>query len=481
MNFKMVLHTIGKIVLVESALLLLPLFVSLIYGEAESIYFLYTIGAALLLGLGLTFGFKTKDKTIFVREGLITCALAWIVLSLIGTMPLYFSKAIPSFIDALFETVSGFTTTGASILTSVEGLPKGILFWRSFTHWIGGMGILVLVMAILPTETGRSMHIMRAEMPGPIVGKLVPKIKSTAKILYIIYFGITLAEVIFLVCGKLPLYDSVVLALGTAGTGGFAIYNTGLADITPYQQWVIAAFMLLFGVNFNLYYYLLIGNFKAFFKSEELRVYGIIVAITTIIIGINIYPLFANFWETTRAAFFQVASIITTTGYATQDFNQWPLLSRGVILTLMFCGGCAGSTAGGLKISRVMLLFKTIKNNWKHTLHPKSVEVVQLEGKMVDEQTVKDVLSYFTTYIICLVVVFVVLCFDTNMDIEANVSAAISCFNNIGPGLGLIGPMSNYAMFSGLSKCVLTFAMLLGRLEIYPLLLSVFPSTWTKK
>lgn len=480
MNIKMILSTVGKIVLVTAALMLLPLAVSLCYGEEEYLYFIYTILISVAIGLPLVLFCKGKNKNIFAREGFITVAFSWIVLSVLGSLPFYLSGAIPNFVDAVFETVSGFTTTGASILTNVEEIPKGLLFWRSFTHWIGGMGILVFAMAILPTETGRSIHIMRAEMPGPIVGKLVPKIGSTAKILYLIYIAMTVLEIVALLISGTSLFEAAVYSIGTAGTGGFGILSSGLATLTPVQQWIIAVFMLLFGINFNLYFYALIGNVKAALKSEELRVYLIMVAVSTIVITLNIYPLVQNVSEATRAAFFQVSSIVTTTGYATVDFNLWPGLSKGILLILMITGACAGSTAGGLKLSRAILLFKHIKNSCRHVLHPHSVEAMRFEDKKVDEQTVKAVAAYFAIYVFCILAVFILLCFD-KFSFETNVTVAISCFNNIGPAFDAAGPMASYADFSIFSKIVLSIAMLMGRLEIYPLLLTFAPSTWVRK
>ena len=480
MNIKMILSTVGKIVLVTAALMLLPLAVSLCYGEKEYLYFVYTILISVAIGLPLVLFCKGKNKNIFAREGFITVAFSWIVLSVLGSLPFYLSGAIPNFVDAVFETVSGFTTTGASILTNVEEIPKGLLFWRSFTHWIGGMGILVFAMAILPTETGRSIHIMRAEMPGPIVGKLVPKIRTTAKILYFIYMAMTALQIIILLISGLSLFEATVYSFGTAGTGGFSLLSSGLATLTPAQQWIIALFMLLFGINFNLYYYMLIGNIKAALKSEELRVYFIIAAASTVLITLNIYPLFENFASATRAAFFQVSSIMTTTGYATVDFNQWPEFSKGILLILMIIGACAGSTAGGLKVSRLILLFKFIKNSCRHVLHPHSVEAMRFEDKRVDEQTTKAVAGYFALYMFCLIAVFTLLCLD-KFNIETNASAAVACFNNIGPGFANVGPMASYAGYSQFSKIVLSIAMLMGRLEIYPLLLTFAPSTWVRK
>ena len=408
-------------------------------------------------------------------------ALAWIIMSGIGALPFVISGEIPNYIDAFFETVSGFTTTGSSIVRDVEALSHGILFWRSFTHWLGGMGVLVFVMAILPSSSDRSIHLMRAEVPGPVVGKLVPKIKETAKILYLIYMVMTFIEVIFLLCGGMPLFDSLVHSFGTAGTGGFGIKVDSIGGYSSYCQWVITIFMLLFGINFNLFYLCLIRRFKSVLKSEELWAYlGIVLAAATII-TVNIMPIYNSLSRSIRLSVFQVASIITTTGYATADFNTWPVLSKGILLILMFFGACAGSTGGGFKISRVVLLLKAVKREFHRLIHPRSRTTIKFEGKNVDEGTISGVECYLALYVICFVSIFLILCFEKNFDIETNFSAAASCFNNIGPGLGSVGPVLNFADYSAVSKIVLSIAMLLGRLELFPLIITLAPSTWTKK
>ena len=480
MNRKMVFYILGRILLVEAVLLLLPTICALIYKEKCVYAFLITIAVAILLALVLILPNRTKDRAIFAKEGFVIVALGWICLSLIGALPFTLSGEIPSFINAFFETVSGFTTTGASIVANVEAMSHGILFWRSFTHWVGGMGILVLVMAIVPTDTGRSMHLMRAEMPGPIIGKLVPRIKTTAKILYLIYIFLTLLLVVFLYIGKMPLFESFVHAFGAAGTGGFGVKADSIGGYSPYIQWVIAIFMLIFGVNFNLYYLLLTKKITSALKSEELWTYIIITLVSTGLIMFNIYSQLGSFSETLRHSAFQVSSIITTTGYATVDFNLWPSLSKIILFMLMFIGGCAGSTAGGLKVSRVILLFKTVKANLKHMLHSRSVESIRFEGKTVDKPTINNVTSYFAVYFMCLLGVIVIISFDP-FDFETHISAAVSCFNNIGPAFSVAGPASNYSAYSDISKLALSAAMLLGRLEIFPLLLLFSPASWTKK
>lgn len=481
MNRRMVIYTIGQLIGVEAAVMMLPLCVSLIYGEGSWKAFLITIGIAIVLSaLGLLLS-RPKSHVIYAKEGFATVALAWIIMSGIGAFPFVISGEIPNYIDAFFETVSGFTTTGSSIVRDVEALSHGILFWRSFTHWLGGMGVLVFVMAILPSSSDRSIHLMRAEVPGPVVGKLVPKIKETAKILYLIYMVMTFIEVIFLLCGGMPLFDSLVHSFGTAGTGGFGIKADSIGGYSSYCQWVITIFMLLFGINFNLFYLCLIRRFKSVLKSEELWAYlGFVLAAATII-TVNIMPIYNSLSQSIRLSVFQVASIITTTGYATADFNTWPVLSKGILLILMFFGACAGSTGGGFKISRVVLLLKAVKREFHRLIHPRSRTTIKFEGKNVDEGTISGVECYLALYVICFVSIFLILCFEKNFDIETNFSAAASCFNNIGPGLGSVGPVLNFADYSAVSKIVLSVAMLLGRLELFPLIITLAPSTWTKK
>ena len=430
MNRRMIFYMVGNIIKLEALMLILPLIVSVFYNEINCINaFSASIVAATVIGFLLTIIFDPKDnKVIYAREGFIIVTLAWIFLSVIGALPFVITQEIPNFFDAVFETVSGFTTTGASILSDVESMSRGLLFWRSFTHWLGGMGVLVLIMAIIPTDSGRAIHILRAEMAGPVVGKIVPKIKDTAKILYIIYLSLTILEMIFLLFGGMTLFESAVHALGTAGTGGFGIKGDSIASYNPYLQWVITVFMLIFGINFNLFYLLIIRKFKLVFTNRELWVYGGIVLGSAAVIAVSIYPLYNNISDSVRHSFFQVASIVSTTGYSSADFDLWPDLARNMIFILFFFGGCAGSTAGGLKISRIMILFKSIVKDIRRLLHPRSVASVKLEGKPL-----------------------------------------------------LVGPMAGYGGYSNFSKLILTFAMLLGRLEIYPVLLAFYPKTWTKK
>ena len=480
MNRRMILNTVGLMLKVEAALLLLPAFAALIYGESCLWSILISAAISLAAGFALTLLSRPKSQVIYAREGFITVALAWVAVSAVGALPFWISREIPSYIDAFFETVSGFTTTGASILENVEVMSKGLLFWRSFTHWVGGMGVLVFVMALVPSVTDRSIHIMRAEMPGPVVGKLMPRARDTASILYKIYVGMTLAQIILMWAGGMPLYESIVHAFGTAGTGGFGVKADSIAGYSPYLQWVITVFMLLFGINFNLYYLLLIRRFRAAAQSSECWYYLGIVGVSIALITVNILPMYENFREALRLSAFQVASIVTTTGYATADFNLWPQFSKAILLLLMIVGACAGSTGGGLKVSRAVMLFKTVGREIRHLLHPRSVNSVRFEGKQVDGATLKGVSSYFALYIICILAICLVLSLEP-FDLETNLSATLACFNNIGPGLAAVGPASNYAAYSPLSKLVLSLAMLLGRLEIYPLLLTLIPTTWIRK
>ncbi len=480
MNRKVVLNILGKIIWIEAGLLLAPFAVSLYYSNSSWLAFAVTIAIAVVCAFPLTYFCKTENKTIYAKEGFVIVSLAWIIMSVIGALPFVLSKEIPNFVDAFFETVSGFTTTGASILTDIEAMSEGILFWRSFTHWIGGMGVLVFVMALAAGLPDRSIHIMRAEMPGPIVDKLVPKAKETAKILYLIYVVMTVAEIIILVLCKMPLFDAVIHTFGTAGTGGFGIKADSIGGYSPLIQWVIAVFMFLFGINFNLYYLLLLRRIKSVVKSSELWVYAGVGVAACVAITLNIRSMCDGFSEAVRLAAFQVSSIMTTTGYATTDFNMWPGFSKTLLLVLMFMGACAGSTAGGLKVSRIMILIKGMRRELTRLLHPRSIKALKLDGKRLDEQTLASANSYLTVYTATLVCVFLLLSFD-KFDIETNFSAAVACFNNIGPGLGAVGPASSFSEYSYFSKLVLTASMLLGRLEIFPLLLCCSPATWLKK
>ena len=489
MNYRMVFSMIGRLLLLEAVLLLLPAACSVLYGESSVWALLASAGVALAVGGLLVLILRPKNKTIYAKEGFVIAALSWIFLSAVGALPFVFSGAIPNFVDAFFETVSGFTTTGASILTNLGAhgealaMSHGILFWRSFTHWVGGMGVLVLMMALVPTGSGRTIHVMRAEAPGPIVGKLVPRLRDTAKILYLIYFGLTVIQVICLLVAGMPLFDSLVHTFGTAGTGGFGIYSTSIGEYNAACQWIITVFMWLFGVNFNVYYLLLIRAFRPALSNRELWLYGGITLASVAAITANVWTQmpYTTFEETVRHSAFQVSSIMTTTGYATTDFNLWPMFSKCVLVLLMFIGACAGSTGGGLKVSRVMLVGKAVGRELKRLVHPRSVGVIRLEGKRVEESVVQSATAYIVLYFLLFGGAFLLLCLEPAFDLESNFTAVAACINNIGPGLGAVGPTGSYADYGTLSKVVLSFAMLLGRLEIYPLVLALLPGTWTKE
>ncbi len=481
MNKKMVFSTLGQLILSEAALMLFPLIVSLIYHEdAAALGFTVSIVIALLVGSALFFTCKTNNKVIFAKEGFVIVAFGWLIMSAIGAIPFVISKDIPSYVDAFFETVSGFTTTGATILIDVESISHAALFWRGLTHWLGGMGVLVFVMALLPSISDRSIHIMRAEMPGPIIGKLVPRARQTARILYIIYFVMTLAQVLLLLAGDMNLFESIVHTFGTAGTGGFGVRNDSIASYSPYIQWVITIFMFLFGINFNIYYLLLMKKFKYALKSGELWAYVGIAAVATVIICINISHLYPNIADAIRASSFQVSSIMTSTGFASASFNSWPALSKTVLLILMFIGACAGSTGGGFKVARVVMLIKTVKQELRRIIHPRSVTAVKFEGKVLDKVTVSSVSSYLAIFVVFFIAILVLISFEP-FDFEMNFSAALSCFNNNGALFSATTASPSFASYTDFSKIVLSFAMLFGRLEIYPLLIALTPSTWTKK
>ena len=479
MNYRMLRYLLGCILLIEAILMLLPLAVSLISHE-DFMPFVYTIAILLVISLPCVI-FKPKNTQIYAREGFICVGAAWILLAIFGALPFIFSGAITNPIDAFFETVSGFTTTGATILPAVEHLPRGILFWRSFTHWIGGMGVLVFMLAILPSAGGEAIHLMRAEVPGPTKGKLVPKMRQTALILYGIYIALTLLQIVLLLLCKMPLYDAVVTSFATAGTGGFSVLNNSIAGYhSPAVEWVIGIFMMLFGINFNLFFFLLIGKIKDIFKSEELRAYlGVIIASVTVIM-INTYHMFDSFGQGLRTVFFQVSSIMTTTGFCTAEFNDWPVLSKTVLVMLMMIGACAGSTGGGLKISRILILGKNIVREIKHMIRPRSVNVVRVDGEVVPDETLRSATGYLTVYIIVTIATMLIISID-GLSIETNLTAAVSCVNNIGPAMGEFGAFGNFTPYSDLSTFVLSFAMLFGRLELVPMLVLFSPYAWKKR
>ena len=480
MNKRYTFFIIGKIIKFEALMLLPPLIVSFIYRDGGHIAILITMAVSLLLGYALTLTCKTENKLIFSKEGFVITAFSWLLISAIGALPFVICGDIPSYVNAFFETVSGFTTTGASILTDVEAMRPSKLFRRSFTHWIGGMGVLVFVMAIIPSLCDRSIYIMKAEMPGPIVGKLVPKVRSTATILYLIYVGMTVIQVILLLCGGMSLFDSLIHTFGTAGTGGFGIKADSIGSYSSYLQWVITVFMILFGINFNLYYLILIKKAKVALSSGELWCYLGIVFASTAIITANVFPIYGGFLDSLKHSAFQVASIITTTGYSTTDFNLWPSFSKTVLILLMFVGGCAGSTGGGLKVSRVMILFKQMWREIIKTVHPRARKAMRHEGKVLEGSTLHGATSYFALFAASFACVFLLISLDS-FDFETNFTAVAACINNIGPGFGLVGPMGSFDCFSDLSTFVLSIAMLIGRLEIYPFLIAIMPGTWRNK
>ena len=480
MNITAILNIIGHVMKYEIILLLIPFFVALFYGQGDANAFLYTVLLMIPIAL-ILIKIKGKKNEIYAKEGFLTVGLAWIVISFFGALPFVFSGAIPSLVDAFFETSSGFTTTGASILTEIQSLPKGILFWRSFTHWVGGMGFLIFILALMPTFSGNTIHLLKAESPGPTPGKIVPKIKQTAKILYAIYFVLTLIETIFLKSAGLSWYDSIIHALGTAGTGGFSNMNASVAAFNnPAVEWIITIFMLLFGVNFVLYFQLIRGNVKAFFKSEELKWYLIAVFASIIIIAVNIIPFnHGDVTKSIRDSAFQVSSIVTTTGYATVNFNLWPTLSKVILIMLMFMGAMAGSTGGGINTIRIVIIFKAIRREIDKILHPRRVKSVKIDGNVVEEETISGVFLFIFAYIIISLIAIFIVSFD-NFDVTTTVTSVIATLSNIGPGLEMVGPAGNFSAFSDLSKLVLSFCMLAGRLEIYPMLILFSPSLWKK-
>ena len=476
----MIKYTLGRILMVEGGLLLLPLLVSLYYHEPV---FPFLLAAVLAAAFGfLISGKRAPEQTVlYARDGFAVVALSWILLSLFGALPFVVSGDIPNFVDAFFETVSGFTTTGASILTAVEPLRRGILFWRSFTHWIGGMGVLVFVMAMLPLSDGHGMHLLRAEVPGPSVGKLVSRMGDSSKILYGIYFVLTILEIIFLRLGGMPLFDSAIHAFGSAGTGGFSCRNASVgAYDNPYFDVVIGIFMLLFGVNFNLYYFLLIHRFREVWRSEELRAYLGIVTTAVVVIAIDIYHMYGGIGQALRYSFFQVSSIITTTGYGTTDFNLWPSLSKAILVVLMFIGACAGSTGGGIKVARIVILVKASIGDMRKMIHPQAISTVRFEGKPLSDKHVRSVHLFLTVYVVIFTISLLLLSLQ-GFDLITTFTAVAACINNIGPGLELVGPMGNFSGFAPWAKILLSFDMLVGRLEIFPMLLLLSPSIWRRR
>lgn len=476
MNISMVRYLLGQILKTEAVLLLFPCIVACIYGEKQGFYFVAVAALSALLGLLLA-AKKPKNNVFYLKEGCVTTASSWIMMSLIGCLPFYISGEIPSFTNALFETVSGFTTTGASILSDIESLSKCMLFWRNFTHWIGGMGVLVFLLAVAPMTGGSNMNLMKAESTGPSVGKLVPKIRTTARILYLLYLILTIIQIIFLVLGKVPVFDSICIALGTAGTGGYSIKNDSFLSYSPFCIWVTGIFMVLFGVNFNFFYLLVYKKFKKAFCMEEVRTYIGVILFSTIIIFLFIAGNYASRGESLMHAFFQASSIITTSGFASTDYDQWAQVPKLILLFLMFIGGCAGSTAGGIKVSRIIILFKTILKELLSFIHPKSIKKIQLDEKPIEDEVIRATNVYLIIYILLFAVSIFLISFE-NKDFTTNFSAIAATLNNVGPGLSMVGPMFNFDHFTLFSKYVMIFDMLAGRLELFPLLLLFHPALW---
>lgn len=478
MNTSIIRFVLGQVLKVESLLLLLPCLVALIYKEVSGLAFLLTAGLTFIIGILMTLR-KPKNNIFYLKEGCVTTALSWIVLSIFGALPFYISGEIPSYTDALFETISGFTTTGSSILSDVEALSHCMLLWRSFTHWIGGMGVLVFVLAIIPLSGGSNINILRAESPGPSVGKLVPKMRGTARILYGIYIFLTLLQIILLLIGKMPLFESLCTAFGTAGTGGFGFLNDSMASFSPYIQWVITIFMILFGVNFNAYYFILLKQVGKAFRMEEVRGYLLIILAATLFITFDIWKMYDGIWEALRHAAFQVGSIITTTGFSSTDFNLWPQASKVILVVLMFIGACAGSTGGGMKVSRIIIWSKTVLKEIRRYIHPRSVHVIQMDEKPLEHEVVRGVNTYFSLYFI-LFTLSVFLVSLNGYDLVTTFTAVTTTFNNIGPGLEMVGPIENFGFFSNFSKYVMMFDMLAGRLELFPLVIMFHPTVWVE-
>lgn len=475
----MLIYILGSVLKIEGIFLALPSMVALYYQEKSLGAFLATMAFCLAVGFGCTW--KKPDNTVFYsKEGFLAVSLSWVLLSLTGCIPFVFSGDIPSFTDALFETVSGFTTTGASILSDVEALSKSGLFWRSFTHWLGGMGVLVFILAVLPMAGGRHMYLMKAESPGPSVSKLVPRVNQTARILYAIYFVMTMAEIILLLMGGMPLFDAITLSMGTAGTGGFGIRNDSIGSYTPYMQNVITVFMILFGVNFNIYYLYLCKKWRQALRSEEVKMYFGIIAVAILLITYNVRDLFPSILAAFQQAAFQVASIMTSTGYSTTDFGKWPVFSQTILTVLMFIGACAGSTGGGIKVSRVLIMIKSVKKELHTIVHPRARMKIKMDDHMIEEDTLRSVNVFIGCYLLIYAVSMLCISLD-DFDFTTNFTAIAALINNIGPGLGEVGPAGNFGGYSIFSKYVMMFDMLVGRLEIFPMMALFLPATWRRR
>lgn len=479
MNYTIILNILGYVLKFESGFLLLPFLVGMIYHEKGSFAFLFVAFLCFTLGCLLCHK-KSNAKSLYTKEGFVVVALSWIVMSIFGALPFVLTKDIPSYIDALFETISGFTTTGASILTNVEDLSYASLFWRSFTHWIGGMGVFVFIMAILPLMGGSTMYLMKAESPGPSVSKLVPHVKDTAKILYGIYIVMTVLEIILLILNGMPIFDSLCTSFGTVGTGGFGIRNDSMTSYSPTLQNIVTTFMILSGINYAVYFYLITRKVKEAFHVDEVRWYLLIIVVSASIITFNIRDFYPTLLESIRHAFFQVGSIITTTGFCTTDFDLWPELSKCILVILMFIGACAGSTGGGIKVSRLVILFKTIRKELSLIIHPREVKKIRMDGHAIDHEVLRATNVFMVIYIVILFVSTLLISVD-EFNFTTNFTSVVATLNNIGPGLDMVGPAQNFSIFSGFSKLVLMFDMLAGRLELFPMMILLMPSTWKHK
>ncbi len=477
MNRTLVSYFLGQVTRIVGFLMLLPCIVSLVYREHEGGVFFGVAAACILLGTLLSLK-KPASNVFYLKEGCILTAASWLLISFLGALPFFLTREIPFFLDALFETISGFTTTGSSILTDVEALSHTALFWRSFTHWIGGMGVLVFLLAVLPMSGGSSINLMRAESPGPDVDKIVPKIRSSAMTLYLIYLAITVAEIVVLLLSGMPLFDSLTLSFGTAGTGGFAIRNTSIGGYSALQQWIITIFMALFGINFNFYYLLLIGNARRAFRMEEVRAYFLVILGAVAVITANIASAAGSVFTALREAAFQVSSIITTTGFGTADFDTWPTLSKMILVSLMFIGACAGSTGGGIKVSRFLVMARTVRKEIRNYVHPRGIWRVQLDGHALAHETLRSINVYMFTFLILFVSDVFLICLIENCDLVTAFTSVAATINNIGPGLAMVGPTQNFGWMHPLSKIVLSFAMLAGRLELFPMILFFHPGIW---
>ncbi|MCQ2500382.1 MAG: TrkH family potassium uptake protein [Lachnospiraceae bacterium] len=479
MNYPMIRYILSHTLRLEAALMLLPCIFSVIFHESEGLYYIATAAICLMVSVALSSS-KPKNFEVYNKDGFVAVALCWLAISALGAVPFVMTKEIPNYINALFEIVSGFTTTGASILFNVEGLSHTSLFWRSFSHWIGGMGVLVFLLILMPVKTGSRMNLMKAESPGPSVSKFVPRVRENARILYQIYLVLTVCELILLLITRMNWFDALCISVGTAGTGGFGVLNSSCGDYTAVQQWIITVFMIAFGINFSFYYLILCKKVKVAVKMQEVRGYLLIIFSAIVLLVWNNRGLFPGLGENVRAAAFQVGSIITTTGFSTVDFNQWPELSKMILLVLMLIGACAGSTGGGMKVSRIILMLKSVRKEVQSIAHPRSVKKIKMDGQVVEDEVLRTLNVFIITYLIIFGISLLIISFD-EFTLETNFSAVAATLNNIGPGLGLVGPTSNYIFFSPISKIVLIFDMLAGRLELFPMLLLMLPSTWKTK